>query len=422
METAGYLISNLFRVYLIYKFFRVFFSECRVSKKWEMLAFGVYYCVNSFVYLIICIPIVTFMSNLLGMLIISFIYITTVRQRLFCITLECALMVCTEIITTYLLVEVFPIPIEKNLPNLTVMEYVTTNLSSYPVILVLDKCKKVKQGEEVPFLYWVMVLLLPISSIYISILLCVSQLQSRILVSLGAICLLGINLIAFSLYDKILQAMQSKLEEIKMYEQNRSYERQLNIYRESMEKTKDMRHNWKNHLAAISNLAKNSNDEKVVQYVSALADSLGSSKIYSNSGNPAVDAIVNYKCEEAEKCGISVKVSVQISSNITIEPMDISAVIGNLMDNAIRAAQMVENNAYINLVMKEYQGSLSIQVANPYKDNLKIYNGRYQTTKKNKEEHGIGLTNVQKIADRYRGILKINTQDKVFCVDVILFE
>lgn len=216
--------------------------------------------------------------------------------------------------------------------------------------------------------------------------------------------------------------MQNKYEEINMYEQNCLYERQLNIYQEFIEKTKDMRHNWKNHLAAISNLAKSSNDERVVQYVSTLVDSLGSSKIYSNSGSLAVDAIVNYKCEEAEKCGILVKASVQISSNVAIEPTDISVVIGNLMDNAICAAQMVQNNTYINLVMKEYQGSLSIQIENPYKNDNKIYNGRYQTTKKNKEEHGIGLANVQKIADKYKGTLKISTHDDVFCVDVILFE
>ena len=422
MEAVGYLTSNMFRIYLIYKFFRVFFAECKISKRKELFAYVVYYCVNSCMYLAVCIPIVTFMSNVFGMLAISFIYKTTTRQRLFCMVLQCALMVSTEMITTYLFVGVFPVPMHKNLPNLTVTEYVVTNLSSYPVILFMDKCKRKKQGEEVPLLYWVMLVLLPVSSIYISMLLCMSQWESRIWASFGALCLLGVNLIAFSLYDNILVAMHNKVEEAKIQEQNYSYERQLVIYQESVEKAREMRHSWKNHLAVISNLAKSSKDESVVQYVSSLIDSLDSRKIYSTSGNPAVDAIVNYKCEEAEKCGISVMLSMQISSNIRIEAMDISMIIGNLMDNAIRAAKSVKNNSYIHLTMKESQGSLSIRIINPYKENLKILDGMYQTTKEKKEEHGIGLAHVKKIVDKYNGTLKIDSKQKVFRVDVILFE
>ena len=72
--------------------------------------------------------------------------------------------------------------------------------------------------------------------------------------------------------------------------------------------------------------------------------------------------------------------------------------------------------------MKEQQGNLSIRIANPYINKLKIYNGKYQTTKVNKEEHGIGLAHIKKIVDKYHGVLKIDTQQKVFDVHIILFE
>lgn len=422
MEIIGYLISNLFRVYLVYKFFRVFFSECRVSKQWELLVYGMYYCVNSCVYLIICTPVVTLIANIICMVIISCIYVATVKQRFFSVVLQYALVICAEMVMTYVMVDVFPVAIEKNLPNLTVVEYVTINLSSYPIILGIEKLKKVRQGEEVPFLYWVLLLFLPISSIYIALLLCMSQPQFRILASLGAICLLGINLIAFSLYDMLSQVMKNRLEELKIQEQNHSYEKQMQIYRESIEKTSTMRHDWKNHLAAIFNMAKNNHDHEIEKYVSDLLNILDNGKIYSKSGNMAVDAIVNYKCEEAEKCGISVKVEIEISKDIVWNEVDLSTIIGNLMDNAIRAAKVIKNNSYIHLLIIEQKGNLIIRISNPYSGSLKIHDGIYETTKQNKEEHGIGLKHIKKLVNKYHGVFNIDTQKQVFSVEVILFE
>lgn len=422
MEIIGYLISNLFRVYLVYKFFKVFFSECRVSKQWELLVYGMYYCVNSCVYLIICMPVCTLIINVVGAFALTMIYSASIKQRIFCIIMQNAIFICAELIVTYLIVDVFPVFFYKNQPQQTIMEYVMANLSTYPLIITIEKRKKISRGEDIPIQYWVLVLTLPLISLYIIVVLGAIQIQYRIPASISLLGLLAVNLIAFSLYDKILQAMQNRIEEAKIEEQNHSYKKQLDIYQESMERTSIMRHDWKNHLAVISNMAESNNDKEVVQYVNALMKSITNSKMYSNSGNSAVDAIVNYKCEEAVKCGISVEVSIQISSDITVEAIDISTIIGNLMDNAICAAQKVNNHSYIYLSMKEQQGNLSIRIANPYINKLKIYNGKYQTTKVNKEEHGIGLAHIKKIVDKYHGVLKIDTQQKVFDVHIILFE
>ena len=45
MGTAGYLITNIFRVYLIYRFYNIFFTKYKINKKWvgavEILDFRV---------------------------------------------------------------------------------------------------------------------------------------------------------------------------------------------------------------------------------------------------------------------------------------------------------------------------------------------------------------------------------------------
>nr|MDE6852994.1 hypothetical protein [Lachnospiraceae bacterium] len=46
-----YLICNLFRVYLIRQFIVLFFDEITVSAKMEMVCYGIFFAVNSGLYL-----------------------------------------------------------------------------------------------------------------------------------------------------------------------------------------------------------------------------------------------------------------------------------------------------------------------------------------------------------------------------------
>lgn len=44
-----------------------------------------------------------------------------------------------------------------------------------------------------------------------------------------------------------------------------------------------------------------------------------------------------------------------------------------------------------------------------------------KTTKKNKEFHGWGLENVKTAVEKYQGIMKIESQNEKFTVNVMLF-
>lgn len=59
MGTAGYLITNIFRVYLIYRFYNIFFTQYKINKKYVFFIYLIYYVINSVVYIQICIPVVT---------------------------------------------------------------------------------------------------------------------------------------------------------------------------------------------------------------------------------------------------------------------------------------------------------------------------------------------------------------------------
>lgn len=83
MGTAGYLITNIFRVYLIYRFYNIFFTKYKINKKCVFFVYLIYYVINSIVYIQICVPVVTLAVNIVSLMAVTYIYQATFRKRMF---------------------------------------------------------------------------------------------------------------------------------------------------------------------------------------------------------------------------------------------------------------------------------------------------------------------------------------------------
>ena len=66
------------------------------------------------------------------------------------------------------------------------------------------------------------------------------------------------------------------------------------------------------------------------------------------------------------------------------------------------------------------KGRLILQIENSYKNIVKSQ-GKLQTTKKEKQGHGIGLDSVREVSERYNGIIQIDYENNLFIVVVILY-
>ena len=73
---------------------------------------------------------------------------------------------------------------------------------------------------------------------------------------------------------------------------------------------------------------------------------------------------------------------------------------------------------YLN--MRYSKGRLFLQVENSYK-NVKVVEGILQTTKRDKESHGIGIESVRNTVDKYNGMVELNFMDNIFSVSAVLY-
>ena len=151
-------------------------------------------------------------------------------------------------------------------------------------------------------------------------------------------------------------------------------------------------HDYKNHVIALRQLAEDENMEGIKEYLNCENELIQKKMFYIKTGNSVVDAIVNTKQRLAEEKGITFIVNATIPKKCCVSEIDMSNILGNLIDNAMESSQG-EEEPYIDLTIRQEKAFLVIKIINQYSREL---SEKLKTTKKNQEFHGIGYQKCKK--------------------------
>ncbi|EJO5349285.1 GHKL domain-containing protein [Clostridium botulinum] len=415
-----YIATNIFGAYINFKFMMVFFSREGVHKKLELISYITHFCVISFIYLFVKIPIVMMICNIIWFFLISLNYKSNIKKRIFAVIYIYLILMCVEIIVINLLSE-----LQFNIfgQNKYYASYtlIVLKLATYIVVLILNKYKKCKQGHHVPVSYWVCIILIPVASMYIILLLFRLNIKSRTFMVLGVIFILIINFSTFYLYEVISLTCEKQSEKQWIIQQNKYYERQFNLMKSSMKVTNAIKHDLKNHLSIVYSLLQKEKSEEALKHISDIIEVWDSREKYVFSKNTSIDSILNFKLEEARQKNIKVFVNINIPENINISSFDISIILGNLLDNAICAVSKLKSNRYINFKMKYTKGRVIIKIDNPFNGQILMNNDKILTTKKDKSNHGIGIESIKIIVQKYDGSMELQHDNNIFSVTLLLY-
>lgn len=190
---------------------------------------------------------------------------------------------------------------------------------------------------------------------------------------------------------------------------------EISRYQELLEqyrKQTDIRHDLKNHLISLSALAGHEEWDKLKEYLLKLCNAgmIGEEDI--ETGNSVVDAIVNTKKQAARQKNIKFDCSVTISKPLMIDEYDLCIIWGNILDNAIKAAEVSEER---NILVQAgiVKRNLIINVKNTM-----VPDGRQKAF--GMDDWGTGLTNVNKIVQKENGIMDIEIKGAVFDISIML--
>lgn len=158
-------------------------------------------------------------------------------------------------------------------------------------------------------------------------------------------------------------------------------------------------HDAKKHLAAIQELTTNPD---IKGYVEKLSEQLKDYSKNCHSGNMMLDVIINKYVMESKHLMLTFDYNVRTCNLKEMEDIDLVAVLGNLMDNALAAAVKSEGR-YVSLETTDRNGYSVIIVSNSCDTAPNAQGGHLITTKEDKKIHGYGLKSVSKTLKKYQG-------------------
>ena len=180
------------------------------------------------------------------------------------------------------------------------------------------------------------------------------------------------------------------------------------------ENIRHLKHDMKNHLMVIADYLNEGNYVSAKSYTSEILDKLNAVHSYIETGNSLLNHILNEKLELARTKGISVKAEVENLSFGRMGSLDFSSLLTNLLDNAIEACEQ-ENTPELCVNIVRRRGYHAIIVKNKISDSVLNHNPDLRTSKKEKEEHGIGISQIKAISEKYGGISDFYEEEGYFC-------
>lgn len=228
------------------------------------------------------------------------------------------------------------------------------------------------------------------------------------------------DIVVFKLYVMYQKEKQLERERQEYALQVKMYDQHIESRKEMMGEVHRIKHDMKNNMVYLQMLLKENPKEAESYLNDYMKVNMENLREFSNSGNLAVDALLNYKNMIAAEKNVFINLDIQIPNSLHYKSSDLCVILGNLLDNAIEAAENSENKE-IDVRIVYVKNKLKITVKNYYTGKIKKdTGGNFISTKSDTKNHGIGLQSVTRIVEAYGGVMEVRTDHSVFQVDIIM--
>lgn len=202
--------------------------------------------------------------------------------------------------------------------------------------------------------------------------------------------------------------------------QNRLLERQVQEVQNIYMTMRGWRHDYHNHLQSMKAYVKMGQYEKLDEYLALLEQDLDQVNQLIESGNVNLDAILNSKISLALKNGIEVDYKATCPEELTVSDIDLCALIGNLIDNAVEACEKLPEGErrFIRLYIGVLKKQLYISITNATNEVVRKMDSEYITNKRG--NHGHGLKRINLVVEKYEGYINRQNEPGVFVTEIML--
>ena len=244
---------------------------------------------------------------------------------------------------------------------------------------------------------------------------------SAFAILLPLISLLGL----FSLIHQLNNSIRESEEAHLMEQQARAELLQIQTVLDGASRYRQLRHDICNHLLAIDALGQKGAYERQHEYLSSLNAAFAQTRIQTYCGHPLIDSLLDAKQLRMRSSGVEVRWNLHPApETLEISDLDLCALVGNLLDNAIEACERLEADAKreIQVSLRIVGSALLLRVVNSCRGARALEQSMHTFSQKRNGPGGMGVKSMRRIVKNYGGELffRSGEDDKTMSVSVFL--
>ena len=196
--------------------------------------------------------------------------------------------------------------------------------------------------------------------------------------------------------------------------QTEQSEKHLNEVRSIHNEMRGYKHDFHNHLQTLKGQLEAGEVDRALAYIEQLDNQLMNVDTMLKTGNVSLDAILSAKIAQAKAENITVTVKANVSDSLTVSGLELSIIIGNLLDNAIEACRTVMGERFIRIFISMKGNMLYFSMLAKRKKEGSLF-----ATHKD-GVHGFGLRRAEAILEEHGGWVKYNSEDGAFSSEFLV--
>lgn len=231
--------------------------------------------------------------------------------------------------------------------------------------------------------------------------------------------LIGVlNILLYIIMNKMQNDNKAR-EEYNLLKANISSQEKLAVeIRERYSEVKALKHDMKHYLTTAAELISDEKPLEAKAYIEKIVDEkINTSGAGVNTGSAVIDAVINNKIVVCNSKGIKMKCAIDTHFE-SVNDIDISILLSNLLDNAVRGCNPANPN--MELVISRKKSLTFISVKNSIAASVLNNNPELKTDKSDKKEHGYGIRSIRDIAKKYDGSVDFREENDFFIAEIWL--
>ena len=220
-------------------------------------------------------------------------------------------------------------------------------------------------------------------------------------------------------YHIQVKEMQMRLEKDALRNIMEMQYKNYQLSRESIDVVNQKYHDLKHQINLLRSQA---DTGKSREYLDQMEHEIKVYETQNKTGNQILDAVLTNKSMVCQKREIELKVIMEGQSLSFMEDMDISALFGNMLDNAIESVsrQKEKEKRLIWLYVSREKQFVRIRTENYCDEKIQFRNGMPVTTKKDKRLHGYGMKSICATVEKYDGSTVACQKDNWFELKILI--